>query len=126
MRCAIYGLFYGFSGYLVRYIQKQNKTVNRRANLFIFRQLASKIKTMRVTMGTLTILFVVTILSWMVVLLFSGYQNQVLDDTFMNIDVLYFSDEVTEDFGEQISVIESIAVLKRSILIIFIKIMTVV
>lgn len=103
---AIYGLFYGLSGYLVSYIQKQSKTVNRGANLFIFRQLASKIKTMRVTMGTLTILFVVTILSWMGVLLFSGYQNQVLDDTFMNIDVLYFSDEVTEDFGEQIQVIE--------------------
>lgn len=111
---AVYGLFYGLSGFFVRYIQQQSKTVNKGANLFILRQLSSKINTMRMTMGTLTILFIVTILSWMGVLLFSGFQNQVIDDMFMKVDVLYFSDEVRADFTKEMDIIEEFGSVEKA------------
>ncbi|WP_170924704.1 ABC transporter permease [Candidatus Enterococcus clewellii] len=103
---AIYGLFIGMSGYLTSYIQKKGPGIKRGASIFIFRQLASKIKTMRFTMGTLTILFAATILSWMFVLLFSGYQKEVFDGNLMAIDIFYLKDHVTTDFSEQQAIIE--------------------
>lgn len=103
---SIYGLFIGMSGYLTSYIERKGKRVTKEANLFIFRQLASKIKTMRFTMGSLTILFAVTILSWMFVLLFSSYQQEVFDGNLMDIDVFYLKDEVTTDFQQQKKIIE--------------------
>ncbi|MGC6767500.1 ABC transporter permease [Enterococcus sp. LJL128] len=103
---AIYGLYIGLSGYLSSFIQKKGRWVTKEANVFVFRQLASKIRTMRFTMGSLTILFAVTILSWMCVLLFSDYQAKVFDANLMDIDVFYLKDQVTTDFHEQQEVIE--------------------
>ncbi|MGL4694507.1 FtsX-like permease family protein [Enterococcus larvae] len=111
---SIYGLFIGMSGYLTSYIQRKGRTITKEANIFIFRQLASKIKTMRFTMGSLTILFAVTILSWMFVLLFTSYQKEVFDGNLMDIDVFYLKDGVSTDFQQQLSVIEKHGVIEEA------------
>ncbi|MBL1225024.1 ABC transporter permease [Enterococcus sp. BWR-S5] len=111
---SIYGLFIGLSGYLTSYIQKKGKAITHEANIFIFRQLASKIKTMRFTMGSLTILFAVTILSWMFVLLFSSYQKEVFDGNLMDIDVFYLKDHVATDFSQQLGTIEKYGEIEES------------
>ncbi|MDH6364176.1 putative ABC transport system permease protein [Enterococcus sp. PF1-24] len=103
---AIYGVFIGLSAYLTAYIEKGKGRVNRRENIFIFRQLSAKIRTMRFTMGTLTVLFTVTILSFMCVLMFDGYRKEAFDMYLMPIDVLYVSEEENEDFAKPLATIE--------------------
>ncbi|MGG5318850.1 ABC transporter permease [Enterococcus sp. AZ072] len=75
---AIYLLYFGLSAFFIRFIQKKSPLIYKQDTLFVLRQLSSKIKTMRVTMGTLTILFTGALLTWMVVMMFADYQqNQV-------------------------------------------------
>lgn len=53
-------------------------SIYRGQNLFLMRQFASKLKTMRFTMGTLTVLFTVAFLGCSVALMFTDWQKQVL------------------------------------------------
>ena len=110
---AIYLLYAGLSSFFVDYIKKKNKVIYKAANLFVFRQLASKIKTMRFTMGTLTILFATAILGWTVVMMVADYQQTELDAQ-VPFDVAVFSDKPDASFEEQIQVIEENASLSDS------------
>jgi len=100
---AIYLLYVGLSSFFVNYIKKKNKVIYKDANLFVLRQLASKIKTMRFTMGTLTILFATALLSWTVVMMAADYQKTELDNQ-IPFDVAAFSDKPDASFEEQIQV----------------------
>lgn len=100
---AIYLLYAGLSSFFVDYIKKKHKVIYKDANLFVFRQLASKIRTMRFTMGTLTILFTAALLGWMVVMMFTDYQKTELDRQ-LPFDVAVFSDKPDASFEEQIKV----------------------
>jgi len=100
---AIYLLYVGLSSFFVNYIKKKNKVIYKGANLFVLRQLASKIKTMRFTMGTLTILFATALLSWTVVMMVADYQKTELDAQ-IPFDVAAFSDKPDASFEEQIQV----------------------
>jgi len=111
---AIYGIFIGLSSYLVSYIQKKKNLVHKKANLFILRQLASKVKTMRFTMGTLTILFIVTMISWMIVLMFTDYQNKAMDGILMPIDILYFGDQPNKGYSNEVNMIEQYGTIEES------------
>ena len=51
--------------------------VYRSDGLFLLRQLSAKIRTMRFTMGTLTILFTIALLGGTVAMMFAGYQKAV-------------------------------------------------
>lgn len=102
---AIYLLYAGLSSFFVDYIKKKHNGIYKGANLFIFRQLASKIRTMRFTMGTLTILFTAALLGWTIVMMFADYQKTELDRQ-MPFDVAVFSDQPDASFEEQLKVIE--------------------
>ena len=56
---SVYFLYMGLSAFLISYIRKGRACVYNGANIFLLRQLASKVKTMQFTLGTLTILFMV-------------------------------------------------------------------
>ncbi|GIP22177.1 ABC transporter permease [Paenibacillus sp. J22TS3] len=101
---AIYLLYIGLSSFFISYIQKRHKGIYREANIFVFRQLSSKIKTMRFTMGTLTILFTTALLAWMVVMMAADYQNKELDRS-LPFDVLVFSEDTTYNFNHELSII---------------------
>ncbi len=101
---AIYFLYIGLSSFFISYIQKRHKGIYREANIFVFRQLSSKIKTMRFTMGTLTILFTTALLAWMVVMMAADYQNKELDRS-LPFDVLVFSEDTTYNFNHELSII---------------------
>lgn len=59
----IYGFYMGLSGILVLLIGKTKRFKFKKMNLFIFRQLYSKINTMGFTMGTIAVLFTLALLS---------------------------------------------------------------
>ena len=101
---AIYLLYAGLSSFFIDYIKKKHKIIYKDANLFVLRQLASKIKTMRFTMGTLTILFTTALLGWTVVMMFADYQKNELNNQ-IPFDVAVFSDKPDASFDEQIQVI---------------------
>ena len=101
---AIYLLYAGLSSFFVDYIKKKHKAIYKDANLFVFRQLASKIRTMRFTMGTLTILFTAALLGWTVVMMFADYQKTELDRQ-VPFDVAVFSDKPDASFEEQLQVL---------------------
>jgi putative ABC transport system permease protein len=102
---ASYLLFIGLSGFVVHTIVRKNKKIYKGANLFILRQLSSKIKTMSFTMGTLTVLFFAALVGCSVAMMFGDYQKKQLDDE-LPFDVIAFSDNPEDDFSAQLSVLK--------------------
>ena len=104
----IYLFYVGLSSWLVCYVRGQKDGIYRGQNLFLLRQFSSKLKTMSFTMGTLTALFTVAFLGCTVALMFSDYQNKLLETKFP-FDVQIYSDDVEDDFADEIQVIEESA-----------------
>ncbi|MGH4124601.1 MAG: ABC transporter permease [Clostridium sp.] len=59
----IYSFYMGISGFIVMIFLKSKRLKYKKSNLFVFRELSSKINTMGFTMGTLALLFTLTLLS---------------------------------------------------------------
>jgi len=101
----IYLFYTGLSSWLVCYVRKRGNGIYRGENLFLLRQFSSKIRTMSFTMGTLTALFTVAFLGCTVALMFSDYQNKLLETKFP-FDVQINSDDMEDDFADEMEVIE--------------------
>ena len=79
---AVYLLYAGLASFLVRYIRHQGALVWRGTNLFVLRQLSGKVRTMRFTMGTLTILFAAALVGTSCALMLNRYQMTQGDEKF--------------------------------------------
>lgn len=101
----IYLFYIGLSSFMICYIRRGGKRIYQGQNLFLLRQLSSKIKTMWFTMGTLTSLFTIAFLGCTVAMMFSDYQNRVLQDKFP-FDVQMYSPDVEDDFADEIEVLK--------------------
>ncbi|MCI8795402.1 MAG: ABC transporter permease [Dorea sp.] len=100
----IYLFYVGLSAWIVCYVRKRGNAVYRGQNLFLLRQFSSKLKTMSFTMGTLTALFTIAFLGCTVSMMFSDYQNKLLDVKFP-FDVQINSGDVEDDFADEIQLI---------------------
>lgn len=103
---AVYAMFSGISAFVVCRVQKKGQRMYQGNSLFIYRQLASKVCTMRFTMGTLTILLVCALLGNAVSLMIAKYQGQAIDYS-VPFDVLIHSPAQEDDFSEEICTIQS-------------------
>lgn len=101
----IYLFYTGLASSIVCYIREEKKGIYKGQNLFLLRQLSSKIKTMRFTMGTITALFMLAFLGCTVAMMFSDYQNKVLKEKFP-FDVQIYSRNADDDFKREMEVIE--------------------
>lgn len=108
----IYIFYIGLSAAIICYIRKGGERIYKNQNLFLLRQLSSKIKTMWFTMGTLTSLFTVAFLGCTIAMMFSDYQNKVLTDKFP-FDVQLYSEDTDEDFEEEIQILKGNADVKE-------------
>lgn len=97
---AIYALFSGLSAFVVCRVEKKGPGVYRKQRLFLYRQFASKVRTMRFTMGTLTLLLVCALLGSSFSLMFAKYQSQAIDYC-MPFDILVHSPDPGDDFAEE-------------------------
>ena len=104
----IYLFYLGLSAWIICYVRRGGKAVYRKQNLFLLRQFASKMRTMQFTMGTLTALFTLALMGTSVALMFSEYENSLLDEKFP-FDVQIYSSDVEEDFAKEKEVIEEAA-----------------
>lgn len=103
---AVYFLFAGLSAFIICRVQKKGKRMYRKNRIFLYRQFASKVHTMRFTMGTLTLLLVCALLGGAFSFMFTSYQGQAIDYC-MPFDVLIHSPDPGDDFSEEISAIQS-------------------
>ncbi len=104
----IYLFYIGLSSWLVCYVRRRGNAVYRVQNLFLLRQFSSKLKTMSFTMGTLTALFTIAFLGCTVAMMFSDYQNKILETKFP-FDVQINSADTEDDFADELEVIEESA-----------------
>lgn len=100
----IYLFYVGVSAWVICYVRKKGSAIYKGQNLFLLRQFASKVRTMQFTMGTLTALFTIALLGASIALMFSDYENTVLEDKFP-FDVQLYSPEVQEDFADEMAVL---------------------
>lgn len=108
---AVYMLFAGLSGVLVSYINKGGKRIYSGADVFILRQLASKVKTMQFTLGTLTVLFTVALVGYACAFMLNQYQNSQASEQWP-FDVAIFSKDSKEAFQEELAYLDKKVTLK--------------
>lgn len=101
----IYLFYMGLSAWIICYIRKRGDRIYRGQNLFLLRQFASKVRTMQFTMGTLTALFTLALMGASIALMFSGYENTVLEEKFP-FDVQVYSSNIEDNFSDEIEVIK--------------------
>lgn len=101
---AIYVFYIGFASFVVCYIRKGGQGIYKGSNLFLFRQLSSKLKTMRFTMGTLTILISCALLGGTIAMMFVKFQEQAIMSA-VPFDVMVFSIDPKDDFVEERSLL---------------------
>lgn len=112
---SIYMIYFGIAGYIARCVKKGSRRVYKNNNLFIYRQLSSKLSTMRFTMGSLTILLTCAILGGTIAMMFAKYQDTELKNI-MPFDVLVYSNNVNEDFKEETVAIKELAGIKEKLI----------
>lgn len=101
---AIYLIYIGLSAVLVRYLKGKGNMMYKGTNIFLLRQLSSKIKTMQFTMGTLSVLFSVALFGCTFAMMFHDYQKKQLPVQFP-FDVLVHSEDVKDTFEDEITII---------------------
>lgn len=102
----IYLFYTGLSSWIICYVRRGGRAVYVGHNLFLLRQFASKIRTMRFTMGTLTALFVLAILGCSIAMMFNIYQEYMFEEK-MPFDIQIRSPYVNDDFAAQLDIIEN-------------------
>lgn len=105
---AIYLLYFGLSYILNHYIEKRGRMVTKGANLFIWRQLSSRIRTMRVTFSAATVFFAAALLAFMCSVMFIDFQNHDLKARYP-FDVLIYSENRQTDFAKEHAIMETTA-----------------
>lgn len=101
----IYLFYIGLSAWIICYVRKKGNGIYKGQNLFLLRQFASKVRTMQFTMGTLTGLFTLALMGASYALMFSEYENTVLEDKFP-FDVQVYSRNIEDDFADERAVID--------------------
>lgn len=102
---AVYLFYTGFASMIVLYVEKRGSLAYRGTGLFLFRQMASKVKTMRFTMGTLTVLFAAALCGSSIAMMLSDYQAKQLNYD-LPFDVIVFSDQPGDNFKIQRDILE--------------------
>lgn len=97
---AVYLLYMGLAAFLVAHVRKKGAGVQKGANVFVYRQVASKIRTMQFTLGTLTLLFMVALIGSSWALMLNHFQNTQGDEKFA-FDVAIYSRETDYDFHRE-------------------------
>lgn len=103
---AIYLLYFGLSAFWVGYIKRGGRHLFRKANLFVYRQLAGKVKTMQRTLGTLTVLFTIVLVGCSCGLMLNQFQNTQAEEKWP-FDVAVYSPQTEEDFKEELQMLKA-------------------
>lgn len=95
----IYLFYRGLSAWIICYIRKRKDGIYKGETLFLLQQFPSKLRAMQFTMGTLTALFTIALMGCSVAMMFSDFENKLLD-TKWPFDVLIYSADPKDDFED--------------------------
>ncbi len=109
----IYLFYTGVAAWIICYVRKKGHGIFKGQNLFLLRQFASKVRTLRFTLGTLTSLFVLALLGCAIAMMFNDFQNQILV-TKWPFDVQVFSNNVKDDFQRELDAIRQHSQIRES------------
>lgn len=115
LMASVYFLYMGLSAFLISYIRKGKAGVYTGANIFLLRQLASKVKTMQFTLGTLTILFMVALVGVSDALMLNQFQNTQAQEKYP-FDVCIYSEQTNHEFKDEKELIEKYAQITNSLI----------
>lgn len=101
---AIYLFYQGLSAFLVRYIRRGGRKIYNRDGLFLLRQLSSKMRTMRFTMGTLTLLFTSALLGCSVAMMFVSFQKESVYNAIC-FDIMVQSEAAEDTFETELALL---------------------
>lgn len=102
----IYLFYTGLSAWIICYVRRKGSGIYRGQNLFLLRQFASKVRTMQFTFGTLTSLFTLALMGASIALMFSEYENTVLEEKYP-FDIQVYNRDVEYDFARERAMIEA-------------------
>lgn len=100
---SIYGITTTISGFLLNFVLKHKKLKYQKDNLFVVRVFASKIKTMSITLGTLTLLITLTLVALNISSLFQGmFEYQMLQNAPYDISINITKEEEVSQYLSKI------------------------
>lgn len=102
---SVYLLYIGLSAFLVSYIHKGRAGVWKEANVFVLRQLSSKVKTMQFTLGTLTLLFMVALLGASHAFMLNQFQSTQADEKWP-FDIAVYNEDPNYNFTQEIKLLQ--------------------
>lgn len=102
----IYLFYVGLSAWIICYVRGKGRGIYTGQNLFLLRQFASKVRTMQFTLGTLTSLFTLALMGASIALMFSTYENTVLEDKFP-FDIQMYSADAEDDFRKERALLDA-------------------
>ncbi|MBQ2238712.1 MAG: FtsX-like permease family protein, partial [Lachnospiraceae bacterium] len=94
----IYCFYIGISGIMVLLIEKSKRFKYKKLNVFVFRQLSSKINTMGFTMGTIAVLFTLALLSSNYAIGLSNFKGEI--EKHAPFDICVTDLDAGENFSE--------------------------
>ncbi len=100
----IYCFYGGLSSVLFCYLERKGAGTYKKQNLFVLRQLASKLRTMRFTMGTISLLLCVALLGGSIAMMFAKYQNRAVQNV-LPFDVIMYNRDADYRFEEERQII---------------------
>ncbi len=77
----------------------------KKERLLILRQFVSKVNTMNFTMGTLTVFFIFSIISFSIAIIFHDYLSHQLEKK-LTFDIILFSDDIKDSFNVELDLIK--------------------
>lgn len=108
---SIYLLYMGLTAFLIGHIKKERAGVLKGANVFVLRQLSSKVKTMQFTLGTLTLLFIVALMGASHALMLNQFQTTQSDEDWP-FDIADYDSNPNYDFAREKALIQKEANVK--------------
>ena len=101
----IYCFYIGLASMLSVYLRRKGVGTYKKQNVFILRQLASKLHTMRFTMGTISLLLCVALLGGSIAMMFAKYQDRVVQNV-LPFDVIIYNQDAEYRFEEEEKIVE--------------------
>lgn len=99
-------LFYiGLSAFLLSYTEKKRDGVYKGSTLFFLRQILSKVQSMRMVMGTITVFFAFAFVSFSIAVMFHDYLESQINQK-LPFDTILYHGNTTADFAREKQILQ--------------------
>lgn len=99
-------LFYiGLSAFLLSYVERKRNGIYKGNTLFFLRQILSKVQSMRIVMGTITVFFTFAFVSFAVAIMFHDYLGSQISQK-LPFDIILYEGDTMADFAQEKQILQ--------------------